>query len=172
MKNNQKGITLIALVVTIIVLLILAGVSIAMITGEGGILGRASEAGWKTQLADAEGIVSLTVSNYLADYWGGQYTSTASTLATDATSADDAVDAALDAAETELGSNFNVYSETTAAKKFANGDFIYIVYKSGADAKAKYYKVKGTLNGSIVSWSAMESATADDFSAADKTKGA
>ena len=42
MKN--KGITLIALVITIIVLLILAGVSIASLTGEGGILGKASQA--------------------------------------------------------------------------------------------------------------------------------
>ena len=33
-KLNNKGITLIALVITIIVLLILAGVSIAMLTGE------------------------------------------------------------------------------------------------------------------------------------------
>ena len=36
--KGQKGITLIALVITIIVLLILAGVSIAMLTGEHGIL--------------------------------------------------------------------------------------------------------------------------------------
>ena len=32
MMKNQKGVTLIALVITIIVLLILAGVSIAMLT--------------------------------------------------------------------------------------------------------------------------------------------
>ena len=38
MKLKERGITLIALVVTIIVLLILAGVSIAMITGQSGIL--------------------------------------------------------------------------------------------------------------------------------------
>ena len=44
MKTNQKGITLIALVITIIDLLILAGVSIAMLTGENGILTRANEA--------------------------------------------------------------------------------------------------------------------------------
>ena len=43
MKNN-KGITLIALVITIIVLLILAGVSIAMLTGSNGVLTRATEA--------------------------------------------------------------------------------------------------------------------------------
>ena len=40
MKGN-KGITLIALVITIIVLLILAGVSIAMLSGENSILRRA-----------------------------------------------------------------------------------------------------------------------------------
>lgn len=39
--KNNSGITLIALVVTIIVLLILAGVSIAMLTGENGILKQA-----------------------------------------------------------------------------------------------------------------------------------
>ena len=40
--TNQKGITLIALVITIIVLLILAGVSIAMLTGDNGILTKSS----------------------------------------------------------------------------------------------------------------------------------
>lgn len=36
MRKNNRAITLIALVITIIVLLILAGVSIAMLTGENG----------------------------------------------------------------------------------------------------------------------------------------
>lgn len=47
MKLNLKernGITLIALVITIIVLLILAGVTIATLTGDNGILGKANEA--------------------------------------------------------------------------------------------------------------------------------
>lgn len=43
MKRN-KGITLIALVITIIVLLILAGVTIATLTGENGILTQATNA--------------------------------------------------------------------------------------------------------------------------------
>ena len=42
--KEKRGITLIALVVTIIVLLILAGISISMLTGQNGILNRASEA--------------------------------------------------------------------------------------------------------------------------------
>lgn len=41
--RNQKGITLISLVITIIVLLILAGVSIATLSGDNGILGQARE---------------------------------------------------------------------------------------------------------------------------------
>ena len=49
--KNKKGITLIALVITIIVLLILAGVSIATLTGENGILTRASDAKIETAVA-------------------------------------------------------------------------------------------------------------------------
>ena len=50
-KSSAKGITLIALVITIIVLLILAGVSIATLTGDNGILTQAKEAKEKTEEA-------------------------------------------------------------------------------------------------------------------------
>ena len=50
-KINNLGITLIALVITIIVLLILAGVSIAMLTGENGILTQAQRAKEETESA-------------------------------------------------------------------------------------------------------------------------
>ena len=52
MKKNfiqERGITLIALVITIIVLLILAGVSISLLSGENGILQRAADAKTKTE---------------------------------------------------------------------------------------------------------------------------
>ena len=52
LKNQNKGITLIALVVSIIVLIILAGVSISMLTGENGIIGRASLAKISTEFAN------------------------------------------------------------------------------------------------------------------------
>lgn len=57
MIRNQKGITLIALVITIIVLLILAGVSIAMLTGNNGILTQAN----KAKVAQIEGQVKEEV---------------------------------------------------------------------------------------------------------------
>ena len=50
MKNN-KGITLVALVVTIVVLLILAGVSINLVLGDNGIVKKAQDA--KTKMAEA-----------------------------------------------------------------------------------------------------------------------
>ena len=52
--RRNKGITLIALVVTIIVLLILAGISIAMLTGQNGILNRTAEAKEKTEAAQKD----------------------------------------------------------------------------------------------------------------------
>ena len=52
--RRNKGITLIALVVTIIVLLMLAGISIAMLTGQNGILNRAAEAKEKTRVAQED----------------------------------------------------------------------------------------------------------------------
>lgn len=74
MKNN-KGITLIALVVTIIVLLILAGVSIAMLTGQNGILNRASKSSMANTIGEAKDAVALEVSNAVSDYYSVKYTS-------------------------------------------------------------------------------------------------
>ena len=53
MKRNERGVTLIALVVTIVVLLILAGTAIAMLSGDDGIMTNAQRA----QAANTEGEV-------------------------------------------------------------------------------------------------------------------
>ena len=52
LKNNVKGITLIALVVTIIVLLILAGIALNLTIGENGLFTRAQNAANTWQLAE------------------------------------------------------------------------------------------------------------------------
>ena len=59
--KNEKGITLVALVITIIVLLILAGVTLSMVMGESGIFGKANSAKEKTQLSNAEETIKLAV---------------------------------------------------------------------------------------------------------------
>ena len=62
--KKERGITLIALVITIIVLLILAGVTIASITGENGILSKATQASQKTtQEKEREEIKMAVTSN-------------------------------------------------------------------------------------------------------------
>ena len=66
-KEAQKGITLIALVITIIVLLILAGVSIAMLTGQKGILTQAQNAKTTTDNKSAEEKVKLAIMGARAD---------------------------------------------------------------------------------------------------------
>ena len=47
MLRQQKGITLVALVITVIVLLILAGVAMSMITGPEGLFQKANDAAGK-----------------------------------------------------------------------------------------------------------------------------
>lgn len=70
--KESKGITLIALVITIVVLLILAGVSIAMLGGENGLITRAQEAAEETRGASVEEGRDLWKANqYLDDYVSG-----------------------------------------------------------------------------------------------------
>ena len=60
-RKNARGITLIALVITIIVLLILAGVTINALSGENGILKRATQAKSKTGRANALEQINLAI---------------------------------------------------------------------------------------------------------------
>ena len=63
--KKQKGITLIALVITIIVLLILAAVTINALSGDNGILRRAREAKEKTGASQEEESVKVSVTEAL-----------------------------------------------------------------------------------------------------------
>ena len=60
-KNLNFGITLIALIITIIILLILAGVTLSMVMGENGIFGKANKAKEQTQIANAKEIIRTAV---------------------------------------------------------------------------------------------------------------
>ena len=74
--KDQKGITLIALVITIIVLLILAGVSIAMLTGDNGILSKASGAGEKSTVGEIAEAVKLGVADIVTNQMDPTYNTT------------------------------------------------------------------------------------------------
>lgn len=70
--KRKSGITLIALVVTIIVLLILAGISIQMLAGNNGILNRATQAKEATRGGEVQETVNFAAtSNVQVKYIGG-----------------------------------------------------------------------------------------------------
>ena len=69
--NEKRGITLIALVITIIVLLILAGVTIATLTGDNGLLQKAQTAKEKS----TEGEICEQLKLVYAEYQIGNYDS-------------------------------------------------------------------------------------------------
>ena len=70
MFKKEKGITLIALVVTIIVLLILAGVAISLTIGQGGIFDRAQKAAntWRNAETNQEHAFNGVDSEYDSVY--------------------------------------------------------------------------------------------------------
>ena len=61
LQNKQKGITLIALVVTIVVLLILVGVSVTTLAGQNGILTRTVQAKLNSEIGQVKEIASLKI---------------------------------------------------------------------------------------------------------------
>ena len=54
--KSNSAITLIALIITIIVLLILAGVTLSMVMGESGIFSKANNASEQTKISNAKEI--------------------------------------------------------------------------------------------------------------------
>ena len=76
-ENFQRGITLIALVVTIIVLIILAGVSINMLVGDNGIITQAQNAKRETEEAQAReklelALIDLQTEKYMNDNYNAE----------------------------------------------------------------------------------------------------
>ena len=79
--KKQGGITLIALVITIIVLLILAAVTINALSGDNGILKRASEAKKGTNQSNVEEVTKLSINGLITDKLGDTSTITPEVLA-------------------------------------------------------------------------------------------
>ena len=75
--KSQKGITLVALVITIIVLLILAGVSISLVLGNNGVLTQASNAVDTNEKATVKQDVEMGIASCTANYWAAYSSNTA-----------------------------------------------------------------------------------------------
>ena len=67
--KKQNGITLISLIITIIIMLILAGVSLSMVMGDGSMLDQANAAATKTKVTEVQEYIDLAAaSNKMAKY--------------------------------------------------------------------------------------------------------
>ena len=73
MLREQKGITLVALVITIIVLLILAGVTIAALSGDNGILTNASKSQQENAIGNAKDVVAMAINEATNAYYNSTY---------------------------------------------------------------------------------------------------
>lgn len=68
--RSTKGITLISLVITIIILLILAGVTIATLTGDNGLIKRAQDAKIATEIVDIKEQIQTEILGKQAENYG------------------------------------------------------------------------------------------------------
>ena len=75
-KKQERGITTIALVITIIILLILAGIGIATLTGENGILTKATNAQIQSIHQQVYEELKLKVAEYVIEQKTGVYNET------------------------------------------------------------------------------------------------
>lgn len=69
-KTRAKGITLIALVVTVVILLILAGISITLVLSENGIISKAQESRLKSNNATVSDSLKMMIARYSIDDMG------------------------------------------------------------------------------------------------------
>ena len=65
--KRAKGITLIALIITIIILIILAGITLVALSGENGVLNKASKAKEQTEIASVKEQAQLDIANWMAE---------------------------------------------------------------------------------------------------------
>lgn len=68
-QKNERGITLVALVVTIVVLLILAGITIMYVMSDNGVFGQARRAGSETDKAAVQEAVMMAVGDLYAEVY-------------------------------------------------------------------------------------------------------
>ena len=72
MRNKQNGITLIALIKTITVLLLLAGVAVSTLAGDNGVITRVTNVKHLTKLAEIEEQANLQYTSMLIDQLSGK----------------------------------------------------------------------------------------------------
>lgn len=117
MKNqkNERGITLVALVVTIVVLLILAGITIMYVMSDNGIFGKAQDAKTETNRAVVREIVMNAFWEAQADYFDPRTDASGATVrqVTDAATATTFVNTKINASGVTGSLTFTKFMDST-----------------------------------------------------------
>ena len=160
MFKNQKGITLIALVITIIVLLILAGITIALITNNDSAPNRAAQAKIEQDVGAAKDSITMNAANLMTKYYEDLYvTSTHSKTATDDVAKYATAGAFIghaDNASSLIGKvNSNITARKGTKSSPATGETNQTVEleSKDLDTSSKSYKIVGTImTDGTISW--------------------
>ena len=172
MFKNQKGITLIALVITIIVLLILAGITIALITSNDSAPNKAGEAKIIQDVGAAKDAVTLNATNLMTTWYEDKYVSRTAT-GTSSTAGGKVVASVTDTSVTPnvtsypvLANLSGVYSQVGSSSVSGKAGVITLKSIATRASDGKAYQVVGTVdNGGTISWADGTWETAGDFTA-------
>lgn len=135
MMKDQKGITLVALVITIIVLLILAGVSIAMLTGDNGLLTKSQDSVAETKIAEDREAAALDLNAAYTAYMDAKYVATTPTTLT---------------FEAWLKANKDDYMKDTKHYAYSDTDNTVTTVNKGKSGKVQ--KATISANGGLSDW--------------------
>ncbi|MCI8443852.1 MAG: type II secretion system protein [Clostridia bacterium] len=165
--KNTKGITLIALVITIIVLLILAGVAIVSLTGENGVLTRASDSKNKTDEEEEKEAIAIAYNGAITESKGESVTADAlnSQFSQNGTSATASGEETIKVDFTKTGRSYivNAYGKVEKFDDIANylkvGDYVNYPDKNGNKILCKVLYNNEDYGVQLVSLNAVGSVT-------------
>ena len=153
--KNERGITLLALIVTIIVLIIIAGVAIAMISGNNGIFKKAGEGATKNALGAAQDMCVVKASEMVTNYMYERHVNVANK--TDVSYNADTLDESI--VDEICGNNSSFTAELNGlgvtATKNSSKTFT-LQYKSVG-------KIDGTLDNGKITWSGYQYSGTGEF---------
>lgn len=135
MLKENKGVTLVALVITIIVLLILAGVTLSMVVGNNGLFKKAKDSDAAMAAATAVEKVSLAVADAQADSYANN------TEYSDGASVVTAVNLSL----SSEGDGYTLDTTGTAGAYPVKKDNKVVKTKDGSDLKATITVTSGVV---------------------------
>lgn len=137
MFKQEKGITLVSLVITIIIMLILAGVSLSMVMGDGSLLDQANAAVDNTELGTVKDEIGVAIAGAQTNYYASYAKEERSTLVVELQKLELDEFPSATSVKAVIGSNLDDADDTTLYYTATSGK----VYAATLDITATTIKV-------------------------------